>query len=251
MLKRRIIPVELLLNDRLVKTVAFGKHRDVGDPLKSSQVYYNQDADELILLNIGRNQRSPRDTANHLRNIAKKCFMPITVGGGITSIEDASMLFNAGADKVVINSAGYDQKSLLEQITERYGSQALVVSIDVRNTGNSPTLFSDCGRCPKAVSLTDHIKQVIDCGAGEIFLNAIDRDGIMGGYDLDLLDKARKACRVPLIICGGAGHYLHMREAFNAGAAAVACGSLFNFGDNNPLRAKAFLKNYNIPLKRT
>lgn len=251
MLKRRIIPVELLLNGRLVKTVRFDTYRDVGDPVKSSQVYYNQDADELVLLNIARDLRAPAFTAEYLRSIAKTCFMPIAVGGGIRSLDDAALMFAAGADKVVVNSAAYDDPTLLRAIADRYGDQALVVSIDVRRDEFGPILYADCGRCRRDESLATHIANVVACGAGEILLNAVDRDGVMGGYDLPLLAEARAACPVPLIMCGGAGHYLHLCEGLEAGADAVACGSLFNFGDNNPLRAKAFLKNYDIPLKRT
>lgn len=251
MLKRRIIPVELLLDGRLVKTVRFDTFRDVGDPLKSSQVYYNQDADELVLLNICRDGRSAADTAVPLRAISKTCFMPIAVGGGIGSTDAAALLFAAGADKVVVNSAAYDDPALLCAIADRYGSQALVVSVDVRQTEYGPTLYSDCGRKRQAVSLAEHIARVTESGAGEVLLNSVDRDGVMEGYDLALLAEARAVCRIPLIVCGGAGHFLHLREALAAGADAVACGSLFNFGDNNPLRVKAFLKNYDIPLKRT
>ena len=131
MLKRRIIPVELLRQGRLVKTVKFNEFRDVGDPLKSSQVYNDQDADELILLNIDRNKQDVSDTVSHLGMISKKCFMPIAVGGGIKTIEDAKSLFDAGADKVIINTAAHSDRGLLSSISNRWGSQSLIISIDV------------------------------------------------------------------------------------------------------------------------
>lgn len=251
MLKRRIIPVELLLGGRLVKTVAFGTFRDVGDPLKSSQVYSDQDADELILLNIDRERRDVGETARYLRDIAGKCFMPIAVGGGVRTIEDAKHLFDAGADKVVVNSAAYSNVALLEGVASRWGSQALVISVDVsRDEGGRYVLRSDCGRKEERLGLLDHIKSMIDSGAGEILVNSIDNDGVMNGYDCTLISLLRPVCSVPMIICGGGGRYPHLQEAFELGVNAVACGSLFNFGDNNPLRAKAFLKNYNVPLKQ-
>lgn len=251
MLKRRIIPVELLHRGRLVKTVAFGAFRDVGDPLKSSQVYSDQDADELILLNIDRERRDPRETAVILRDIVSKCFMPIAVGGGVRCIDGAALLFEAGADKVVVNTAAYRDSALLDGIISRWGGQALVVSIDVARVATGGYVAkSECGRTEEAVDLMQHVASVIDAGVGEVLINSIDNDGAMAGYDLALIDLIRPACPVPLIVCGGAGQYLHLKEAFERGANAVACGSLFNFGDNNPLRVKSFLKNYNVPLKQ-
>jgi cyclase len=251
MLKKRIIPVELLNRGRLVKTVAFGSYRDVGDPLKSSQVYSDQDADELILLNIDRERRDVRETANYLRKITGKCFMPVAAGGGISTIDDAKLLFDSGADKVVVNSSAYISLQLLERIASRWGSQALVISMDVmRDVNGSYLLKSDCGRKAEDRNLFDHIQSMIKNGAGEILINSIDNDGMMNGYDCGLISVLRPVCSIPMIICGGAGGYPHLKDAFDLGVNAVACGSLFNFGDNNPLRAKAFLKNYNIPLKQ-
>ncbi len=131
MLKNRIIPVELLHKGRLGKSIQVDSFRDVGDPLKSSQVYSDQDADELILLNVDREFRDPKETANFLQKISTKCFMPIAAGGGITTIEDATLLFQAGADKVVVNTAAFTNNDLLSEIVKRWGSQALVISIDV------------------------------------------------------------------------------------------------------------------------
>lgn len=251
MLKKRIIPVELLLGGRLVKTLKFDSWRDVGDPLKSSQVYSDQDADELIILNIDRQQRNVEETASYIRDISGKCFMPLAVGGGIKSVNDAKILFDAGADKVVINSAAYTNLELVEAIAQRWGNQAIVISIDVlRDSSGNYLLKSNCGRNDERVDLISHVQNVLSSGAGEIFVNSINFDGAMTGYDCDLIDLLRPLSSVPLIVCGGAGNYSHLKDAFEHGANAVACGSLFNFGDNNPLRAKAFLKNYAVPLKR-
>jgi cyclase len=250
MLKRRIIPVELLHRGRLVKSKEFGAFRDVGDPLKSSQVYNDQDADELLLLNIDRSNRGCKETARYLRDIAKKCFMPITAGGGVRTLDDAKLLFDAGCDKVAINSAAYSDQGLLSEIAGRWGSQALVISIDVSLVEHGKYKpKSECGQKSEIVDLVTHIQDVIALGAGEIIINAIDRDGVMNGYDLSLIEAVRPICSIPLIVCGGAGNYLHLKQAFDREVNAVACGSLFNFGDNNPLRAKSFLKNYSIPLK--
>ena len=251
MLKRRIIPIELLDGGRLVKTARFAAPRDVGDPVKSSQVYSNQDADELLLLNIDRGQREVQALIDVLVKIAQECFVPLTVGGGIRNLADATRLFVAGADKVLVNSVAFTQPGLIREIGARYGRQAVVVGIDAKVEKNGYALYSDCGRHQERASLSEHISTIVAAGAGEIMIQSIDRDGSMQGYDLNLLQSVITLSPVPIIAAGGAGNFLHLKQAFDLGTDAAACGSLFNFGDNNPLRAKAFLKNHNIPLKRT
>lgn len=250
MLKRRIIPIELILAGRLVKTVGFDVARDVGDPVKSSKVYSDQDADELLLLQIDRNLRTIESLVSIVDRIAEHCFVPLTVGGGINKLEHAQRLFEAGADKVVVNSASYKNKELIQEISKYFGCQAVVIGVDVRFEKDEYVLYSDCGRRRENIALRDHISQVIDAGAGELMFQVIDRDGIMQGYDLLLIQMLLEISKVPVIAASGAGTFLHLKEALDLGVDAVACGSLFNFGDNNPLRAKAFLKNYGIPLKR-
>jgi cyclase len=250
MLKRRIIPVELLDSGRLVKTVNFDAARDVGDPVKSSKVYSDQDADELMFMQINRAGRDIESLAEIVSEVAAHCFVPLTAGGGIRNIEHARVLFEAGADKVLVNSAAYDNPALITEISDRYGRQAVVVGIDARKEEAGYALYSDCGRKREIPGLFEHISTVIDAGAGELMAQAIHCDGVMKGYDLDFLKLVIDASTIPVIACAGAGNFIHLKEAIDLGADAVACGSLFNFGDNNPLRAKAFLKNYGIPLKR-
>jgi cyclase len=250
MLKRRIIPIELLDGGRLVKTLGFSVPRDVGDPVKSSQVYSDQDADELVLLNISRAQRDVTALVQVVARIARECFVPITVGGGIRCLDDAVQLFAAGADKILVNSSAYKNPGLIAEIGDRYGRQAVVVGIDVRTEKNGFMLYSDCGRKRELVSLSEHVATIVAAGAAEIMIQSIDKDGSMTGYDLPILEAVIEMAPVPVIAAGGAGDFAHLKQAFDAGADAAACGSLFNFGDNNPLRAKAFLKNYGIPLKR-
>lgn len=250
MLKRRIIPIELLEDGRLVKTINFTAPRDVGDPVKSSQVYSDQDADELVLLNISRTKRDVTALVQVVARIAQECFVPFTVGGGIRCLDDAVQLFAAGADKILLNSVAYLKPGLIAEIGERYGQQAVVVGIDARTEESGFVLYSDCGRKRESALLTRHLAAVIAAGAAEIMIQSIDKDGTMSGYDLALLQAVIAISPVPVIAAGGAGDFMHLKQAFDVGADAAACGSLFNFGDNNPLRAKAFLKNYNIPLKR-
>jgi len=251
-LKKRIIPVQLLLDGRLVKTKQFGAYRDVGDPVASSRVYNAQNADELVFLNINRSARGIDPLLTLLERVSAVTFMPLSLGGGVTSYDSAARLIRSGADKVVLNSAAYSDPQLITKIADAFGSQAVIVSIDARldSTSGEYTVYSDCGRKAEAVTLDAHLEKVVAAGAGEIFINSIDRDGMMNGYDIPLLKKVASAVPIPVIGCGGAGHYNHLKDAFlETRVSALACGSLFNFTDSNPIRAKAFLTNYGIPFK--
>lgn len=251
MLKRRIIPVELLLNGRLVKSTRFAAHRDVGDPVQSSRVYSDQDADEILLLNIGEGASSFDQLVNILGEVAKCCFVPLTAGGGIRSVGDACRLFEVGADKVSLCTAAFSDTALLRDLAMRFGSQAVVVCVDVRRQPDgSLSLHSERGSRDEAVDLATHLQRIADAGAGEVLIQSIDQDGVMKGYDSELVRQVTGLTVLPVIALGGAGQIIHLKDAFDAGAEAAACGSLFNFGDNNPLRAKALLKNYGVPLKR-
>jgi imidazole glycerol-phosphate synthase subunit HisF len=251
-LKKRIIPIQLLVDGRLVKTVQFGAYRDVGDPVASSRVYNAQNADELVFLNISREHRTIEPMLTLLERVSEVCFMPLALGGGISSLHDAARLIRHGADKVVVNSAAYRDPDLVRAIADEFGSQAVIVSIDARldEASGEYVFCSDCGRIAEPVSLDEHVDRMVAAGAGELLVNSIDRDGTMQGYDVELIGRVVARVPVPVIGAGGAGHYNHLRDAFTAtGASALACGSLFNFGDNNPIRAKAFLTNYGIPFK--
>lgn len=252
MLKKRIIPVQLLLGGRLVKTVKFDSFRDVGDPVASSKVYNSQTADELIFLNIDRGERTVQPLLDLAERVSAVCFMPLAFGGGIRSLGDAERLIKNGADKVVVNSATYADRALIPAIAAKFGSQAVIASIDAKADGaGGYGVYSQCGRKREDVSLEKHVADCVALGAGEIFINSIDRDGVMGGYDVPLIKKVMSLCPVPVIACGGAGDYAHMKTAFvETGVSALACGSLFNFGDNNPIRAKAFLSNHGLAFKK-
>jgi len=251
-LKKRIIPVQLLAGGRLVKPVRFGEWRDVGDPVKSAAVYNSQYADELIFLNIARSQRRAEDLSALIREVSKVCFMPMAMGGGITTAEEASFLILNGADKVVINSAAYHRPQVIAQTAERFGAQAVIVCIDAAWDAEARAyrLYSDCGRRREEVALEPHVKRCAEAGAGEIMIQSIDRDGTMSGYDLRLIRLAMQATTLPVIGAGGSGNYEHLRQAFlDTDVGALACGSLFNFSDSNPMRAKAFLSNYGLKFK--
>ena len=252
MLKKRIIPIQLLMGDRLVKTSRFREWRDVGDPVKSSSVYNSQYADELIFLNISRSHRTVEELAGLIIEVSKVCFMPVAIGGGINTADDAAFLILNGADKVVINSAAYHRTNVITQTAERFGSQAVIVCVDAAWNPNlgAYDLFSDCGRRRQFVSLVEHIEKCVEAGAGEIMVQSIDRDGTMSGYDIRLIKMVMSATNLPVIGAGGSGNYEHLKEAFlQTDVSALACGSLFNFSDSNPIRAKAFLSNYGLHFK--
>jgi len=249
-LKKRIIPVQLLLDGRLVKTERFDTWRDVGDPVKSSKVYNDQYADELIFLNISRTGRGIAPLLSLLERVSEVCFMPLAVGGGIETTDHARALIKGGADKVVVNSAAYHDPRIITDIAREFGEQAVIVGIDARREDEGWSLWSGCSRQLQPIGLDAHVQRVAAAGAGEIFIQSIDRDGTKTGYDVALLDRVARQVRIPVIGCGGSGTYEHLREAFQgAPVEALACGSLFNFGDNNPIRAKAHLSNYGIPFK--
>lgn len=250
MLKRRIIPIQLLLNDRLVKTKAFDTFRDVGDPVKSSKIYSDQNSDELLLLQIDRHDRAFSRLVDYTAKIAQQCFIPLSVGGGVRTVEQAQALFEAGADKIVLNSVCFESPEVVSAIANAYGSQAVIGSIDVKRIDDDYVLHSHLGQRVQSVSLEQHIQHLEKLGVGEFLIQSIECDGMMQGYDISLLDEVVKVSNRPIIFASGAGHFVHLLEALQHNADAVGCGSLFNFGDNNPLRAKAFLKNYGVPLKR-
>lgn len=252
MLKKRIIPVQLLLDGRLVKTKRFTAPRDVGDPVKSSAVYNSQYADELLFLNISRDDRSIDSLRPIMERVSEVSFMPMAIGGGIRTAEDAAELIRTGADKIVVNSSAYRDTSIIGATADRFGAQAVIVGIDARRHPESGRyrLFSDCGRVAEAVSLADHVGRVIEAGAGEIMIQSIDQDGTMEGYDIELVRQVKGVATVPVIAAGGSGNYQHLRDVFlETDVGAVACGSLFNFSDSNPIRAKAFLTNHGLNFK--
>jgi cyclase len=250
MLKRRIIPVQLLMNGRLVKTRRFVDWRDVGDPVKSSAVYNSQNADELIFLNIARERATVQPLAELIEKVALECFMPLSVGGGIYDFDDAAYLIQNGADKVIINSAAYRDRELISRIADRFGTQAVIVAIDAKSEVDRYVAVSASASKEEPVTIEEHIRECEAAGAGEFMIQSVDRDGTMEGFDLPLLRMACAATKVPMIGCGGSGHYNHLKEAFlETDVSALACGSLFNFSDSNPLRAKAFLSNYGLQFK--
>jgi len=234
MLKTRIIPVLLTKGRELVKGEKFNSWRRVGNTLQAARVHNLRQVDELCILNVSG---KPFDL-DDVRAMTADTFMPVTIGGGVKTIEQMRGLFNAGADKVAINTAAVEKPELITEASARFGAQSVVVSIDVNQAGHVTTHNGsyDTGKDPV---LWAHEAQCL--GAGEILLNAIERDGTMQGYDLAFVKRMAEALRVPVIACGGCGTYQHMADAIRAGAHAVAAGALFLFTDQTPQGAARWL----------
>ncbi|MEP6755625.1 MAG: imidazole glycerol phosphate synthase cyclase subunit [Chthonomonadales bacterium] len=249
MLKRRIIPVLLLKNGRMVKGKQFKDFRDTGDPVMATRVYNAQAADELVFLDIQASQEERGTLIETIERVSTEAFMPFSVGGGITSIQDIRDLLKAGADKVVITTAAVENPDLIAQGAEAFGKQCIIAGIDAKLEDGGYRVYTHSGTVRTDLDLIAHVKNMTRLGAGEIFINSIDRDGMMVGYDLPLIRMVSEATDRPVIAMGGAGNFQHLVEAMEAGAHAAACASVFHFGDNNPPRARAFVKNAGYPVK--
>jgi imidazole glycerol-phosphate synthase subunit HisF len=250
MLKVRVIPTLLWKTPGLVKGVRFDSWRRVGTILPAVKVYNARDVDELIVVDISANQEGRFADAQWVSGYAPFCFVPLTVGGGITDADQISGLLRAGADKVSIGTAVYEQPGLIEEAARRFGSQCVVVSIDVTRRSGEPLCVTRSGKEMTSRNSLAWACEVVERGAGEILLTSVDRDGTMAGYDVDLISDISNAVDVPVIASGGAGNYQHMVEAVQAGASAVAAASMFHFTEQTPAEAKKALAAAGIPVRR-
>lgn len=235
MLKTRVIPCLLLLNGRLVKTIGFKRPHYVGDPINIVRIFNTKEVDEVVFLDIGATSQGQGPAFDLIREIASECFMPFAYGGGITSIDQAKMLFNLGAEKVILNTYAFKDPTLVSQIAEKYGTQSVVVSMDVkRNLFGKYQVYIQSGK--KKISY-DPVEYALDMqkkGAGEILLTSIYCDGRMQGYDIPLIKMITQAVEIPVIACGGAGDTTDFVKAVKlGGASAVAAGSMVVYQGRN------------------
>lgn len=232
----RVIPCLLLSGRRLVKTVQFAAPKYVGDPVNALRIFNEKEVDELLLLDIDASKRKAGPHFELIKELVSECFMPLAYGGGVSSIEQVEKLLAAGVEKIVMNSAFFHTPALISEVARRHGSQCMVVSIDVKKglLGRTQT-FSHAGRTAAPRDPVEAAQRAAELGAGEIFLNSVDRDGSMRGYDLGLLQNVARAVEIPVIACGSAGSVADFRAAIDAGASAVAAGSRFVF--HGPHRA--------------
>jgi cyclase len=250
MLKKRVIPVLLLRDGRMVKGVQFANYRDTGNPRTAVRIYSAQDADELVFLDIQGSLASRKALVEVVRDAAQECFMPLAAGGGIDDVEDVRELLAVGADKVVVTTAAVTRPGLVARIADRFGAQCVVAGIDYRSGAEGARVWIRSGTEATPLDPLEHALALAADGAGEILLNCIDRDGTMSGYDLAMAQRVAAAVPVPVIVSGGAGNFMHLAELLrDTEASAAACASLFHFGDNNPIRARSYLRNLDIPMR--
>jgi cyclase len=251
-LKARIIPTLLWKNFGLVKGVGFDSWRRVGPVLPAIKVYNARDVDELVLVDITASQEKTAPDSESVHDFADECFVPFTVGGGITSVDHIRGLLRAGADKVSVNTAAYANPRLVDEATRRFGSQCIVASIDARRTDEGRyRCYSHSGSVATERYADEWARELESRGAGEILITSVERDGTMQGYDLELVASVARAVKIPVIASGGAGNYEHMRQAIQeAGASAVAAASMFHFTEQTPAEAKAALQAAGIPVRR-
>ena len=235
MIRPRVIPCLLLKNEGLVKTVKFKDPKYLGDPINIVRIFNDKEVDELIFLDILATVENRRPNFELLGKITSECFMPLGYGGGIRTLEDVKQLLSMGVEKIVLNTSAVENPSLIRAAADYASSQAVVISLDVKKTLlGKYEVYTRGGK--KGTGL-DPVKFAVEMekqGAGELFLNSIDRDGTMQGYDLELVRRVADSVTVPVVACGGAGNIQHLAEAIQAGASAAAAGSMFVF--QGPLR---------------
>ena len=231
MLKTRVIPCLLLEGHGLVKTVQFKNPKYVGDPINAVRIFNEKEVDELILLDIQATVEKQAPQTKRILEIASECFMPLCYGGGIRSLDDIGEIFGLGVEKVSINTYAVENPGFIRSAAERFGSQSIVVAIDARRQPSGKyEVFTYSGKVGTKLDPVEHAKRMEEMGCGEIFLNSIDRDGTLQGYDIELISQVSQAVSIPVIACGGAGKLSDFREAVElGGASAVSAGSLLVF----------------------
>jgi len=230
MLKHRVIPCLLLRDGALVKTRQFKNARYVGDPINTIRIFNEKEVDELMVLDINASREKREPNYELIENFASECFMPLCYGGGVRSVQQAGRLFRLGVEKICLQSAALENPELISELADRFGSQSIVISVDIAiNWLKQTCLYDSRSRGKLKRSWLNFMKEAVTRGAGEVVINLVDRDGMMIGYDLEIIKEAADAVNVPLIVLGGAGDIAHFRQAIDAGASACAAGSMFIF----------------------
>ncbi|MBQ0813407.1 MAG: imidazole glycerol phosphate synthase subunit HisF [Marinobacter sp.] len=254
-LAKRIIPCLDVDKGRVVKGVNFVDIRDAGDPVEVARRYNEQGADEITFLDITASHESRDTTYETVERMAAEVFIPLTVGGGVRTVDDIRKLLNAGADKVAINTAAVFNPEFVREAAERFGSQCIVVAIDAKQVSTEGEelrweIFTHGGRKPTGLDAVEWARKMVEMGAGELLLTSMDRDGTKIGFDLDLTKAVSDAVVVPVIASGGVGELQHLADGVTKGAAdAVLAASIFHFGEHTIPEAKAFMKAQGIEVR--
>ena len=256
MLAKRVIPCLDVHDGQVTRGVQFGKAeagelRNVGDPVELALQYNEQGADEMVFFDITATAHERKTIVNVIERAGDQCFMPLTVGGGIRTVEDMSTMLKAGADKVSINSAAIARPELIREGAEKFGSQCIVVSIDAKKTGADEwRVFTHGGRKEAGLDAIEWAREAVALGAGEIVLNSIDADGTKAGYDIEITRRISETVGVPIVASGGAGNLDHMVDVLKEGQAdAVLAASIFHFGEYTVSEVKDYLAKADIPVR--
>ena len=250
MLKNRIIPCLDIKNGRVVKGINFVDLKDAGDPVEQAKIYSDGGADEICFLDITASNENRNTIYEVLQRTSKKCFVPLTVGGGVRSIDDINKLLNCGADKVSINTAAVQNPKVIIESSKKFGSQCIVVAIDAKKNHNKWEIFTHGGRNNSGIDALEFAKEMEDCGAGELLITSMDRDGTQVGYDIDLISKISLKVNIPVIASGGVGNLDHLVDGIKLGkASAVLAASIFHYGKHSVKEAKEYLDSKGIPVR--
>ena len=251
MLKNRIIPCLDVKNGRVVKGINFVELKDAGDPVEQAKIYSDGGADEICFLDITASNENRDIIIDIVRKTAKECFVPLTVGGGVRSIQNITDLLLAGADKVSINTAAVKNVNFVQEASKKFGSQCIVVAIDAKMiSDNKWEVFTHGGRNKTGIDAIKFAKQIETSGAGEILLTSMDKDGTKSGYDLELLQEITKSVNIPVIASGGVGNLDHLYDGIiKGGASAVLAASIFHYGEFTIKQTKEYLKSKNVPVR--
>ena len=251
MLKKRIIPCLDVKDGRVVKGINFVNLKDAGDPVEQAKIYDKGGADEICFLDITASNENRKILLEKVKETAKSCFVPLTVGGGVSGVDDIKNLLLAGADKVSINTAAVKNHDFIKESSIRFGSQCIVIAIDVKKVSNQKwEVFTHGGRQATGINVIDYAKIVEKNGAGEILLTSMDRDGTKSGYDIELVRIVADLVSIPVIASGGVGTLEHLYEGFSNGhASAVLAASIFHYGQFSINDAKKYLSNKDIPIR--
>ena len=252
MLAKRVIPCLDVTDGRVVKGTKFLNLRDAGDPVECAKMYDRQGADELVFLDITASSDGRATMVSVVERTAEQCFMPLTVGGGIRSVEDFRTMLRAGADKVSVNTSALHRPELISEAAEAFGSQCVVVAVDTKRDGPGKwRVYTHGGRKPTERDAIEWIVEAAKRGAGEILLTSMDADGTCGGYDLELTRAVSEAVGIPVIASGGAGELQHLADVLNEGRAdAVLAASIFHFGKHTVAEAKDHLASQGLPVRK-
>ena len=250
MLKNRIIPCLDVKNGRVVKGINFVDLKDAGDPVEQAKIYSDGGADEICFLDITASNENRNTIYDVVEKTSKKCFVPLTVGGGVRSVEDINKLLNCGADKVSINTAAVQNAEVVVESSKKFGSQCIVVAIDAKKNSENWEIFTHGGRNNTGINALEFAKKMEDSGAGELLVTSMDRDGTQVGYDNDLIFNISSKVNIPVIASGGVGNLDHLVDGIRLGnASAVLAASIFHYGKHSVNEAKEYLDSKGIPVR--